>query len=312
VAKHRVLIEFASNPAILATAGSDAGWTESFYDPTDLTDDDAEAKARALINGRSPCLTVGWRAVAIRISQLDTANNLTRKGRLVKLVAPAGIGSYNRAMEGQDEQPWDSINLAIATVGGARRAFLMRGIGSDVLNAAGVYVAPPAFVLGSAQLATALSGGGNPNAFIPLPTTPYAVRNRSATAVTQISNVLTTAPAGINAVVDATKPLIRVPHATVTAGTNLSIIGVTGMTSINGQWRANTVQNDPTTGAFDFVGLLPRRRVTVKGTYESGGSVTYWTWTLTNITGFTIGNGASRRTGRPPQQRRGRRSARRS
>lgn len=317
MAKHRVLFEFSATPGNAATAGSDAGWTTAWYDPADLTDDNAAVKAIQLLNGRLPSLTAGWRCSAIRISQLDAQNNLLRKGRLIQFGGNVKAGTYPAVGGSVDEQPWDAVNLAIATVGGSRRAFLMRGIGSNVVGASGQYLAPPAFIGAAALFAAALAGGGaGGGGFgrfpVILPGTPYALRTRTATAETQLTTVTTVKVDNVNLIPDPTKPLIRVPINTVQAGNQVSIKGVADMTGINGDWKATAVQLDPLNNQFNYVILAPRRRVTVNGIYKQGGVVRYWNWALDNVTGFTIGNGASRRTGRPPQQRRGRRSARRS
>lgn len=312
MAKHRVLFEVNTASGEAATAGSDAGWTVSFYDPTDLTDEACEAKARRLLTALVRCLTKGYQYMAIRISQLDASNNLLRRGRLIQLAGGSAQGQYQGAAAGLDEQPWDAINLSIATVAGARRAFLLRGIGSNVIAASGRYMAPPGFVLCSADLATALRGGGNPEALILLPETPYALRTRSTTGRTNITGVFTTPVANVNLVNDQTRPMIRVPIGTIVAGNQVSITGVLDMPGVNGQWKVTAVQTDPLTANFQYVLLAPRRRVQIKAVYTQGGQAVYWNWTLDPITGFTIGNGASRRTGRPPQQRRGRRSARQS
>jgi hypothetical protein len=277
-----------------------------FYDPADSTDDVAAVNAENLAFYRRRVLTSGWRVTAVRLSQLDASNNVIRKGRLIKIPPANGVGTYP---VNADEQPWDAINLAIATAGGSRRAFLMRGIGSGVVGASGLYLAPPQFVAASALWASALKGNlGN----VGSPTTVWALRTRTARATTFISNVATSPVVNVNLVINQTNPAIRVPIATVQAGNQVSIIGIIDMPGMNAQWKAVAVQLDPTNNQFNWVLLAPRRRVQIKAAYTQGGQATYWNWALDPITGFTIGDGASRRTGRPPATRRGRRSARRS
>lgn len=297
-------------PGAAATAGSDLGWTEAFYDPADATDQVCTENALNYLTARRNLLTPGWRAVAIRISQLDASNNLLRKGRLVQIVPANGVGTYALAGGVSDEQAWDAINLSIQTLGGSRRAFLMRGIGSNVVGPSGVYLAPPAFVGSSAAYATGLAGRIGGGDFGGPAWGPYALRTRSGRATTNLTGVFTAPVANVNIVCDQTRPMIRVPAATVQAGNQVSLAGILDMPGMNGQWRVTQVQLDPTTINFAYVGLAPRRRKVIKSAYTQGGIATYWNWTLDNISGFTVGAGASRRTGRPPQQHRGRRSAR--
>lgn len=310
--KHRVLMEFAAMPGSASTAGSDSGWTESFYDGTDSTDEVADTNARNLVYHRRGCLTSGWRVSAIRLSRLDNANNLLRKGRLIQLAPGQGQGLAGLAVPVPDEQPWDAINLSIATVGGSRRAYLMRGIGVGVVGASGIYLAPPAFVADSANYASALAGTLVAGDWANRLTTAFSLRTRATPAVTSISGVFTAPVANVNLITDQTKPMIRVPANTVQAGMQVSIVGVVDMPGMNGQWKVTGVAADPLNATFAYAVLAQRRRVQIKSPYTQGGQVTYWLWALDPITGFTIGNGASRKTGRPPQQRRGRRSSRRS
>lgn len=307
--KHRYLFEFNATAGNAQTAGSDAGWTESWYDATDLTDEDAEDKGRLMAGGRSQVLTGGWQVSALRISRLDPTNNLLRKGRLIRFAPGGYAGSYDMGAP-MNEQPWDAINLSVSTVGGTRRAFLMRGIGGDVIAPSGRYAAPPRFIPRSAVYAASLNGTGAMN-LPPGPATPVALRTRGLTNTVAISNVLTVAPMGVNLITNTQRPLIRVPFLTIQAGNQVQITAVSDMTGINGQWVVSQIQADPTNNQFIFAALMPRRRNTVGGTYSSGGTARYWNWFLDPVTGFTIGDGASRRTGRPPQQRRGRRSSRR-
>lgn len=309
MAKHRVLYEFASTPGEADTSGSDAGWTESWYDPTDSTNDAANLKALNFMRARLLLLDAGWRITAIRISVLDAGNNPLRKGILTKVTAANGRGAYDVQAGIDAEQPWDAINLAIQTVGGSRRAFLMRGLAQGVLGGGGSYLAPPRFVTQAANFARNIAGMGEG---VDAVTTALALRTRGVTALTAISGVEVVAPAGVNLVASVQRPLIRVPITTVQAGNTVQISDVQNVMGINGQWVATQLQVDPTNNQFAFVLLAPRRRNTVNGTNPVGGSARYWNWALDNITGLTVGDGASRRTGRPPQQRRGRRSARRS
>lgn len=312
MARHRMMMEFAAMPGVTSTAGSDSGWTEAFYDGTDSTDDVADTNARNLAYHRRGCLTSGWRITAIRLSRLDNANNLLRKGRLIQLAPGQGQGLAGLAVPVPDEQPWDAINLAISTVGGSRRAYLMRGIGVGVVGASGIYLAPPAFVADSANYASALAGTLVAGDWASRLTTAFSLRTRSAPQVTSISGVFTAPVANVNLIIDQTKPAIRTPNNTIVAGNTVSLIGIVDMPGMNGQWKVTAIAPDPLNANFQYAVLAPRRRVQIKSAYTQGGQATYWSWTLDPITGFTIGNGASRRTGRPPQQRRGRRSARRS
>src|SRR6266496_2315787 len=112
MAKHRYLLEFGATPGNAETSGSDAGWTESFYESTDLTEEQAAARAYTLKNVRQAILTVGWRITAVRISRLDATNNLLRKGQLIKISPADAPGRYLPQGGTGNEQPWDAINLS--------------------------------------------------------------------------------------------------------------------------------------------------------------------------------------------------------
>lgn len=292
------------------TGGTQAGWSESFYLPGDRTLDAASAEASALKINRLKLLSNGWSIEYIRLAMLDVSNNPTRRGTLIKLAPQGNDGNYPMPAGVEDEQPYDAINLSIASTNGSHRAFLMRGIASTVISAGGRFLNPPGWVAGFPDFAGDLAGaavGG-------VQQIAWALRVRTTTAITSLSSVLIAAPAGVNIITDGSRPLIRVPVNTVQAGNNISIVGAIGdgLVNVNSQWKVRQTQVDPTNNQFTFAGLSQKRRIVVAGNYQQGGVVTYWNWTLSQITGVTAGNGASRRTGRPSGLTRGRRSVHRS
>jgi len=315
----KVTFTFGPANAATATAGANAGWTETWYLPGDNTALVAANQARELSISRRQLLSRGWANLSIRMSILDAQNNPTRRGVLINLPPPSQPGTYPG--ENQDEPAYDALNMSVSATNGSRRAFLMRGVGSNVVGANGRFLNPPDFL--ARFVGGIAAGGGVVPAIQRVPTLtadltgqgagnlPWGIRYRSTTALTQISNVLTVAPANVNIITDATRPLLRVPVNTIQAGNTVSINGVVGLVSINGQWQARQVQVDPLNNQFAYVGLLPRRRISIVGEYEEGGVATYWNWGLSPVGVITPSRGASRRTGRPTGGTRGRRSNRR-
>lgn len=307
---HRILHEFvASGVDNAGTAGSSAGWTETWYDPANISDEQAQLNAESYMSERLKLLTNGWGIQALRVSQLDAFNNLVRKGRLVQYNPKVMHGTYGNIVGHDaifvDEQPWDAINISIGTVGGSRRAFLMRGIDGSVIAPSGRNNNPATWAQYFSRYVRNLTSTGGAGGM------PYALRTRSAVAEVEINNVLLTAVANVNAVIDPVHPAIRVPLPGIAAGRQVSIKGVLGMQNINANWTVAFSIVDPTNPNFLYAIMKPRRRVIVDGTYEHGGTARSWAWVLDNVQTASAGGGASRRTGRPPQQLRGRRSSRR-
>jgi hypothetical protein len=303
--KHKFTLLFQASLQAGPTSGGGYGWSESFYDGNDFTDDQASTRCQTYKNVRLALLSVGWSITQLRIAQLDAFNNPARKGLIINLAPQGNEGTYAGVGVGGGsgpEQAFDAINIAIQSVAGSRRSFLMRGIGVGVIAASGRFLNPAAWGQPFAGWAADISPGGV--------TPPLSLRIRTAVQDTQLTSVLLAAPAGVNLPCDAKRPLVRVPTGTLAAGVTAAINGVVGLQGMNAVWRVVATQPDPANIAFTFASLAPRRRITITGAYSLGGSIRYWTYALTNITGATAGKGTSRKTGRPPSSPRGRRSSR--
>lgn len=289
---HKATFEFEATVGVTSTSGSKAGWSESWYDPSDETDNAAVATARALMNRRILLLTPGWTITAIRTSRLDANANLLRKGILTFIDPSDGKGQYPGTA--QDEQPYDALEVAVNSVDGNHRAFSMRGIGNNVVSAGARYLAPPAFVAAFDLWKTQLS--------------EWALRRRAlvgSQAITAIAIAPTTTGPG-----SPQRPSVRIEDATgFVSGGTVVIKDVAGMTRMNGSWRVEKVLTI-VPGPMAWLVLLPKRRVTVGGVYTSGGTATEYTYSLSSVGSVPPGYGTSRRTGRPPLLVRGRRSNR--
>jgi hypothetical protein len=305
---HKITFEFESTTGAAGTAGSKSGWSESWYENADRTDVQAAFSATVLAAARRRVLTTGWQLPSIRVSRLDVNNNLLRRGQLIFVPPADAPGFYGGA--NIDEQPYDALEISIATTAGHSRHFAMRGIGNDVVSPGARFLNPPQFANNFAAFAGTLLGQ-QPVAI----NGPWAVRYRTivlpigapASGIINISAVdITTG--GANGGTPAS-PLVTAQGGidlTGLVGSTIVIQNVLGMRSLNGSWKVLRVVGVGNVS----IQLAPKRRVTVSGVYALSGFLRGYTYQLDNIVNVTPGYGTSRRTGRPLQLVRGRRSNR--
>lgn len=307
--RHKSTLIFQSAATSPETAGSTAGWSESWYDPDDVSDEAAELKTFALVLARKALLASGWSIQAIRISRLDANANLLRRGRLVFIPPDNGQGTYLVSIS--SEQPYDALVVGVASVVGYKRGFSMRGLGVGVVSGGARYLEPPAFLNAFTLWREYLTGTvhGQP-AF-----TPWAIRFRTIITVPEfplgampITNVIIGADATTPG--SPQSPVIRIPAIADAmnfhVGDQFVIQGVLGMTGINGTWKVIQVYGGVSSGFR----LAPKRRVQVGGVFTTSGNCRVFRLALDNIQQATPGYGSSRQTGRPLVLGRGRRSAR--
>jgi hypothetical protein len=308
MARHKATLEFKATTGNSSTAGSQAGWTESWYDPVDSSDATSLAKTQRLRIARQTLLTMGWSVLAMRISQLDAGANLTRRG-VVTFVAPAdqpgtNLGGANPSL---DEQPYDCLIVSVNSVGGHHRAFGMRGIAQNVISAGGGLIAPATFFPAFNRWLAALKGnepGGDG--------VGWAIKYRLSQEYGNVLNVKFPEPPD-PAFGDPQHPTMLVqmtPAAPApTVNTFVNVKNVLGVSRINATWMIQKVTPQVAADTY-LIQLHSKRRVKVGGQYVSGGDVEMWAYGLDNILIATPGYGSSRRTGRPPILVRGRRSNR--
>lgn len=310
---HRITYDFESTTGIAATAGSKSGWSESWYIGTDQTDDVAEFQGTVLASARRGMLTPGWSLTSMRVSRLDAANNLLRKGRLVFFPPADSPGSYRGT--NQDEQPYDALEVSVNSADGHHRAFSLRGIGQNVVSAGARYLDPSAFRTAFNNWLARLTGS-----FQPVPAaggvlnlSPFSIRFR----------LLRTGPLFPNGVlviigvdISSTDPTFGTPIspvirfgpidslAGIVPGDTIIIRDVLGMQRLNGAWRVDKV-ND---GVNAYIRLRPKRRTQVAGTFTRAGTAKCYGYLMDNISVASPAYGTSRKTGRPLQLVRGRRS----
>lgn len=304
---HKYTLEFESAVGVIPTSGSKSGWSESWYDVNNLAQTaDAVERALLYVAARRKLLTPGWTVSAVRVTSLDANFIPTRKGALAFVQQSAGQGTYGAGVTGIDEQPYDALNFAIATNLGFRRAFLMRGIGNDWVNAGGRFVNPALFGPAYGNWQQFITGT-EPNNF---GSAPFGIRYRQ----NQGSDVPIAVFCGQNggpSYASTIQPVVRVTLPTsIAGGTVVRLSRFTGIQGLNGVWNiAKTVDNAGPPMTRDFV-LAPKRGVTLLYTPGTIGTVKAWTYAMDPIVLATPGYGASRRTGRPLQLVRGRRSNR--
>lgn len=311
---HRFTFEFEATTGNVNTAGSRAGWSETWYNRIDENEADALARGKALALLRKDVLTEGWSLSAIRISRLNAQANLIRRG-LLYLEAPGNQpGFYNNGViaPGIDEQPYDAIDLSVNSAGGNHRAFLMRGIGNDVISPGGRFVSPPRWVAkfpGLQQFLTnnPVQGPWASGWCLRVRTQVFPVGSFSGQY--PIINVFTSGLPTIGA--SPQRPALEVSSLVgIIAGNTVVVQNVLGLKNLNGTWIINSTEVVDGTG---YVVLKPKRGISVSGQYVgSSGWFLQYGYSLDLITQISVGNGASRRTGRPLQLLRGRRSPHRS
>ncbi len=306
--RHKVTFNFEPNPESTGTAGARAGWSESWYDPEDLTDAAAEFSATILAARRRGLLTPGWNLSFMRISRLDAQNNLMRRGRLVFIPPQDAPGSYPGA--NINEQAYDALVVSLSGALGFRRAFSLRGIGRDVVNAGSRFLNPPAFVTAFNAWRDELTGVAGD-----FPGPGWGIRYRTLilpvsfpTGTIPIQGVDISHTAPYNGTPQS--PVIQLGNvadvAALASNQTLVVQNVLGFAGINGTWKIQEV----TGGVNSFIRLFAKRRVTVSGQYVASGFCRAYVYALDFIAQATPGYGSSRQTGRPLTLSRGRRSAR--
>lgn len=306
--RHKVTFEFEATTGAASTAGSKSGWSETFYDPSDTDDATCNNKANALAFDRRKLLTPGWSLNSVRISRLDAAANLLRQGRLV-FYSPADAPGKFPGGEGE-EQPYDALEISLFSVNGRRRAFAMRGIATSVVSAGARFLNPAAFASRFPDFIGELTGAAGDFAGV-----GWAIRYRTRVnppGVFQGAHIIRGVEIEPVAgrVGSPFSPFVAVDtyvdESLYPAGATLVIKGVQGMQRINASWKVRLATGPPNMGFY----LAPKRRIQVSGDYFNGGQVTGFTYALDNIANGTPAFGTSRRTGRPLQLSRGRRSNR--
>lgn len=301
---HRLTFEFGPSLSVdpagafvpRATQGAVAGWTETFYSHVNDTDERSLDAGVLLLAARRRLLTVGWRCLRIRTSRFPLTRVAARR-----ILPPAeGIGQYEVAAGAfNDEQPWDAINIAINSDSGRSRAFLMRGIGSNVITPGGVYRAPAAFAGGLPLFEGRLRAG-------------FDLRVTTTTELANLTGLYVVAVPQIPAT--RQNPILRFSVApALDVGDQLRVQGFDGVSGFRGLWTIQSINNVAIdTFITTLVTLRQKRNKQVGGLWTGGGRVWRINPTLSAITGISPGDGASRRTGGPSTRRRGRRSNRTS
>jgi hypothetical protein len=304
-AAHRVMFEFKPTTGAVSTAGSQNGWTETWYDPVITNAQTALLRARLLLNLRRGILSHGWSIASMRISQLTLAAGLLRLGSLYFVPPADQPGTYGGGDLQVDDQPYDALECAVVGVNGHHRSFQMRGVPSDVVSPGAQFLNNPRFINAFASWKSFLNGA----AINAGPGGAWAIKIRLNPAAANLMGVqIPTPPLGG---ADPQHPLLSLysPDVVPTPGMFISIRGALGNSRLNGTWQIRGVV--PAVPAFTFnVLLFSKRRVTVGGVYASGGDCRLWTTILEAIADITPGYGTSRRTGRPSALVRGRRSNR--
>lgn len=324
---HKVTLEFegsiilaASEGGVInqnATIGSKHGWSESWYFQAAQTEAEAAESALAMVYFRKQILTIGWQITGVRLSQLDNNNNLLRRGTLLQLGPVQGVGTFPAStgfsQDDQNEQPYDALCVSVNSTNGRRRNFLMRGIPNAIVSAGGRFVgAAPWFPRFNAWSGSIQFGNDTPTHQAGTPAYLRTRNRRNLPAVlngqrpildAQISGA---AIAGL--VPSAISPVVNVsPGTDILVGDTVVIQRTTGIQRLNGTWLVQQVAN---TGTVYHLQLAPRRRLITSGAIDQKGFLTPYYYSLEGIASMFPAFGTSRRTGRPLQLPRGRRSNR--
>ncbi len=293
MANWRVSLVFRNAVGATSTSGSLFGWTENVYSRNSMTPDEVSAAADALVLRRRSILTPGWRIARVRFSQFPFNRVAFSPG-----VAPSsGVGLYPLGSNVGDEQPYDKLLMNAVCESGKSRALEFGGIGSDVVDAGGVYLAPGAFT--AALPALGVHYG-----------TYWAVNRNSRARQLPIYAVYL-APTGDMLDVSNVAPGLWVgtgPDQLV-AGTKIRVTGSRGVPFLNGVWTIDHLTT--LSGSVRYV-LRPKRGLTLYGGYLGGGQLLTYAQSFDPFAAMTPVRGTSRRTGGSIDRPRGRRSTRRS
>jgi hypothetical protein len=324
---HKVTFEFegsilqqASPGGVItqnSTLGTKSGWSESWYFQADQTEAEASSSALALSYWRKQILTVGWQITGIRLSRLDESSNLQRRGTLLQLGPTQGVGTFPASagfsVDDQNEQPYDALCVSVNSVNGRRRNFLMRGIPNSIVSAGGRFIgAGPWFPRFNGWAGGIQFGNDTPAGDFG---TPASLRIRTLRTFAGLigGNRTIVAAAISGAALGGLVPSVISPVITYTppdgilVGDTVVIQRTTGISRLNGSW---IIQQLAIVGSTTYMQLAARRRVVLSGTLADTGFFRAYGYTLEGITSMFPAFGTSRRTGRPLQLPRGRRSNR--
>ncbi len=304
MAAHKLVFDFTpalgvAGQPIPLTFGSLYGWSESWYDATNLTDAASLDVGTNYVATRRGLLTSGWRIRRFRTFGFP----FTRAGGK-RNVAPAdGVGTWPAPAGGAlaDEQPYDTVVINCVANNGRQRAFGMRGIGVDVISAGGLFLNPPPWAARLDGWATFLNPEFDIRYQTSIPTVP--ILNA------ELANVGTLEGS-------PSRPLIII-RRTVTnyldpANTSIRISGILGFSGLNGNWTVIGQDNTFTIAPllYTVLQLKPKRGRTVQGTYVGAGTLQGLVYDLSRVATVSTGDGGSPRTGSPGSRPRGRRSRR--
>lgn len=305
MASHKLTFEFQSTVGALGTSGSNAGWTESWYRIPNETLSDMISQVDTLRRNRVKLLTPGWSLTAARISNLDANNNLVRKGTFVFYPPADAPGTYSGDFI--DEQPYDACEVRIGSALGYQRAFSMRGIGANVINAGARLLNPAQFNNALTAWKTILIGA--PPQWGTAGTSGWAIRYRTKFLDAKVTAVDIVNTPGIGGTPQA--PMVGVDgNVGLVAGQTVVLSRILGMQNLNGSWIVKSFVAGGVGGPSFWLNLQPKRRTIVDGVYQPSGRAISYGYLLDQIIQATAEYGTSRRTGRPSQLTRGRRSNR--
>lgn len=310
--QHRVTLVFGPTPPgtsvpggapIFGTTGSQYSWTESWYRNVVEPDNLCYIWADFLRLARRQLLTPGWAIKAIRLAVFPSSRTASRK--YINPADGCGVLSGGSAAGTSDEQPYDTLVHAVASMSGHSRQWGARGIGPNVVAASGAYLAPANYNDALAFFTNLMTG--SPAAPAP---GGACIRITSPGLKNWIVSVATTGTVGgLTATPSSPVLLAQNFDATLAAGNVVRISGVLGVSGLNGQW---TIASVTTTLGVSTIQLQQKRGRTLVGVYVQGGYVQKQNYTLDPIIGITASQGGSRRTGGSSLRPRGRRSRRAS
>lgn len=288
--QHKVVFGFRPSVGAAATANSVHGWTETFFKSTNEDDSACIDAAKLLMKARLKVLTPGWRCRFITAYRFPGA----RVGEPYSVDPDEGKGTYP-LLSDLDEQPYDVCIVAISSASGRARHWGMRGISSNVIDAGGTYLAPTSFVRAFKSFRDRLVADG------------WAIKASSAAGkfhidAVSLANAFPAHPGTPRSPVLVYDNIGAFIPAT--AGDTMRISGGRSSPGLTGTWNVRSAVLD--TGNY-FVRLSPKRAHKVEGLYDDDADSQIITYSLSNITEATPGDGSSHKAGGLPGRRRGRR-----
>lgn len=288
----KVTFVFGARP-VGGEFSSKGEWTESYYLITTATPSDIlEGLDWGTIRERASLLAPGWMIRKVRVTNWPS----NRRGESETVNENIGKGTYPGGQE-TSEQPYDRLVCAIYSTSGHRRSLFLGGISRSLVDPGGNYLAPAEFERRFRAWIDSIKASSWALQLI-TPTVKFGIQNVFAN---------NTAMPGSSPYTPAIQVSSDGPLP-ITEGQKVRISESRGWSYLNGEWTADRISN---AGDLYTIILRQKRNTQVFGATQAPGFIVGLEGVLEQIDRGTPLFGRAKKTGRPFDLPRGRRSTRR-